>query len=335
MYHMRCRMLAALLSWPLCLAQTRTATRNVVIVAGIPGAGKTTIVRTFIDRTSDLLDWVAEDGACSHLQSRDQSVAVLGRWSGYHADDPPCTTLACRSGQLPGDGTDRLMTSTVHDHRADLLDACTHAISVNTFRLVIAEGLFAEPGLPFAAAAESLGYRTRIRELKVSPQAAEQRRALRDGRSVRWDCDLECQEQWDELRSDARWGWVTDHELLDEMFNHFSSAVKSAPLRPIAPPPPPIGLALGAPPPPPPALVAGLRGLLRDVPGCHAACVERAEDWFEQAVRWGATSVESMVRLQLADHFLSSLSLIEEGETVVSRRLSKVGTTLAPRHDEI
>ena len=93
---------------------------------------------------------------------------------------------------------------------------------------------------------------------------------------------------------------------------------------------------LGAPPPPPPALVAGLRSLLADLPdgaggsGCDAACRERAEDWFEQATRWGASSVASMVRLGLQPSFVQSLAVGEPAAAEVRRRLEEVDTTLAP-----
>lgn len=110
-------------------------------------------------------------------------------------------------------------------------------------------------------------------------------------------------------------------------------ATSSAAAPPVAPPP--IGgNYLGAPPPPPPALVAGLRSLL-DMPGCNAACGERAEDWFEQAARWGATSVESMVRLGLTDPFVAALAIEAEYSDEVRRRLAKVNTALAPGHDEL
>ena len=99
--------------------------------------------------------------------------------------------------------------------------------------------------------------------------------------------------------------------------------------------PSPMAMALGAPPPPPPRLVAGLRGLLRDIPRCSAACMERAEDWFEQAERWGATSVESMVRLALADNFVNALALPPESAAEVTARLRTVQTTITPVHDEV
>ena len=120
------------------------------------------------------------------------------------------------------------------------------------------------------------------------------------------------------------------------MFATIMAASLSLP--PTASAPPPAGTALGAPPPAAPPLVAGLRKLLTDVPGCHAPCVERAEDWFEQARRWGASSVESMVRLGLVQNFASSLALDPEAEDIVLHRLSQVPTVLAPKapkmHDE-
>ena len=95
---------------------------------------------------------------------------------------------------------------------------------------------------------------------------------------------------------------------------------------------------LGEPPPPPPALVAGLRSLLSGLEGCDAPCFERAEDWFEQAAKWGARCVASMVRLGLADSFVGALALGREGEAEVRRRLSTVKTTVTPepkQHDEL
>ena len=98
--------------------------------------------------------------------------------------------------------------------------------------------------------------------------------------------------------------------------------------------PPPMHNLLGVPPPPPPALVAGLRSALAGVPGCDAPCLERAEDWFEQAERWGAHDVRSMVRLGLADSFVGALALAAPGESEVRRRLSTVSTTVTPRHGQ-
>lgn len=91
---------------------------------------------------------------------------------------------------------------------------------------------------------------------------------------------------------------------------------------------------IGAPPPPPPALVAGLRSTLSGVPGCDAACLERGEDWFEQATRWGADSVTDMVRLGLVDSFAGALALSSAGEAEVRRRLSSVSTTLRPQSND-
>ena len=99
-------------------------------------------------------------------------------------------------------------------------------------------------------------------------------------------------------------------------------------------PPLPGAALLMPPPPPPPKLVAGLRSLLNDVPGCDSPCLERAEDWFEQAERWGATNVASMVRLSLQDNFVVSLTLSANGQAEIHRRLSTVKTTLVP-HDEV
>lgn len=92
---------------------------------------------------------------------------------------------------------------------------------------------------------------------------------------------------------------------------------------------------LGAPPPPAPALVAGLRSLLdnlggSNIGGCDAACRERAEDWFEQAEKWGARSVESMVRLGLQPSFLLALNLDAGTEETVRSRLRQVDTSLTP-----
>ena len=56
--------------------------------------------------------------------------------------------------------------------------------------------------------------------------------------------------------------------------------------------------------------------------------MERAEDWFEQANRWGATSVESMVRLELQNSLVRTLDLSAAAEEEVWRRLAKVDTTL-------
>jgi hypothetical protein len=92
---------------------------------------------------------------------------------------------------------------------------------------------------------------------------------------------------------------------------------------------------LAEPPPPPPSLVAGLRSLLADVPGCDTPCLERGEDWFEQAAKWGATSVVSMVRLGLIDSFVGALTIPPHGEAEVRRRLSEVTTTLTPEHSEL
>ena len=103
-----------------------------------------------------------------------------------------------------------------------------------------------------------------------------------------------------------------------------------------APAAPSLHNALGAPPPPPPALVAGLRSLLSGVQHCDAACQERAEDWFEQAKKWGATSVVSMKRLSLADSFLGALSLPPEGKAEVQRRLGEISIAVAPQsHEEL
>ena len=66
---------------------------------------------------------------------------------------------------------------------------------------------------------------------------------------------------------------------------------------------------LGEPAPPPPALVAGLRSLLLNVPDCDTPCLERGEDWFEQGMKWGASSVTSMVRLGYVDAFVGALAL--------------------------
>ena len=75
-------------------------------------------------------------------------------------------------------------------------------------------------------------------------------------------------------------------------------------------------------------MVAGLRSLLRQVPGCDTPCFERAEDWFEHAARWGATNVESMVRLGLSDNLVASLALPPKGEEEIGRRLRTVSTTV-------
>ena len=99
--------------------------------------------------------------------------------------------------------------------------------------------------------------------------------------------------------------------------------------------PPPMHNLLGEPPPPPPRLVAGLRSTLTGVLGCNAACLERAEDWFEQAGKWGAHSVQSMVRLGLTDSFVGALALDDIGSREVRHRLSMVPTTLQPEHSEL
>ena len=101
-----------------------------------------------------------------------------------------------------------------------------------------------------------------------------------------------------------------------------------------SPPAAPLANGLPAPPPPPPALAAGLRALLLDT-ACDVPCRERAEDWFEQAAKWGAHNVVSMVRLGLEDNFLGALALSEDNLRELRRRLSKVSTTLAPVHSEL
>eukprot|EP00966_Prymnesium_polylepis_P273508 6317983-Prymnesium_polylepis.2 len=95
-------------------------------------------------------------------------------------------------------------------------------------------------------------------------------------------------------------------------------------------PSPPVSNALPAPPPPPPALVAGLRGLLENS-GCDTPCRERAEDWFEQAHKWGADSVVSMVRLGLEEGFLRALALPPGDISVLRERLKHVPTTVVPK----
>ena len=97
--------------------------------------------------------------------------------------------------------------------------------------------------------------------------------------------------------------------------------------------PPPMNNLLGEPAPPPPALVAGLRSLLLNVPGCDTPCLERGEDWFEQGMKWGASSVTSMVRLGYVDAFVGALALPPEGDAEVRRRCSEVVTTLTPKDD--
>ena len=99
--------------------------------------------------------------------------------------------------------------------------------------------------------------------------------------------------------------------------------------------PPPMHHMLPEPLPPPPALVAGLRSLLSALDGCDAACLERGEDWFEQGVKWGASSVASMVRLGLQESFVGALSLPTEGADEVRRRLRTISTTVAPEHSEL
>ena len=100
--------------------------------------------------------------------------------------------------------------------------------------------------------------------------------------------------------------------------------------------PPPMHHLLAEPPPPPPSLVAGLRSLLRSLDGCDASCLERGEDWFEQARKWGASSVQSMVRLGLIDSFVGALALPARAEEEVRRRLSLVSTVVTlEQHDEL
>jgi chloramphenicol 3-O-phosphotransferase len=204
------------LALPLVLVRASTECNQgtpqpaLLIVTGIPGAGKTTVVRSFINHTAAQQVLHAVDGACSRLVSDDQSVVIIGRWSGYHEDDPPCTTMACKHGRLPGDGTDRLLRSDEAPVlSSNLLEACTGVLSGMVdkgIRLVVADGLlFVQTDLPFLAAAESLGYRTLIRELNVSVSTANKRRAIRDGRRTRWTCDQHCEDFFDGLRRDARW----------------------------------------------------------------------------------------------------------------------------------
>ena len=102
-----------------------------------------------------------------------------------------------------------------------------------------------------------------------------------------------------------------------------------------APAPPPMHNLLSQPPPPPPALVAGLRSTISGIEGCDAPCFERAEDWFEQAQRWGAHDIVSMVRLGLVESFVGALTLPPDGEAEIRRRLGAVSTTLSPEHTEL
>lgn len=142
--------------------------------------------------------------------------------------------------------------------------------------------------------------------------------------------------------------WTFDNMPDDEEAKEISARMNAdagypppSPLPPPPPPPPPAAPppvmrnALGAPPPPPPALVAGLRSLLSGIDGCRAACMERAEDWFEQANKWGATSVVSMVRLELTESFLKALALSPETTSLVKQRLGRISTTVAATHDEL
>ena len=85
---------------------------SVVFVTGIPGSGKTTVVRQFIDEMEAAHAFrVHAEGVCDMLVSDDSNIVVIGKWHGYHADDEPCDTAACRHymGGQRGDGTDRLV----------------------------------------------------------------------------------------------------------------------------------------------------------------------------------------------------------------------------------
>ena len=89
---------------------------HLVFVVGHPGAGKSTLSSNVIGKIQERqggvkMTAVKHSHAFAWLESSDKTVALLGRWRGYHAR--PSTKTDPKTGQLNGDdqngqGADRI-----------------------------------------------------------------------------------------------------------------------------------------------------------------------------------------------------------------------------------
>ena len=194
---------------------------TILFVTGIPGAGKTTLVRNFVNEQPQLRAQ-SSPGGCAWLESEDANLLVLGKWSSFHDSDNDNDDSSVLRYRPQGDGTDRLggpMPSPT------LLRSCIDAIAIlraqGKARLVIADGL-----LFLLASSSSFvdvlqeaphGYRVLIRELDVDEDTAEARREQRDGEHVAWVCDEACEIFFSALRARPQWEAVAEERMLPLM----------------------------------------------------------------------------------------------------------------------
>lgn len=195
---------------------------TLIMVAGLPGAGKTTAVRSFVEQSKHTFRAQTASSGCAWIESEDASVVVLGRWHGYHEDDAPtpCTTPGCARDYRPkGDGTDRLGGPALSP---ELLESCVGSVSAlraqGKANLVVADGLLFLLDEGFVSALQRVGgYEVLISWLDVDDATAAARRAQRDGKDTWWECDEPCEAFFAGLRARPEWAAISEDRLLPLM----------------------------------------------------------------------------------------------------------------------
>ena len=210
------------------------------MLTGLPGAGKTFNVRTFVDQWEKKQRFHAKQspspGGCAWLESDDASVVVLGKWSGYHYDRSIGQTKDAEAGRAKpayvpyvpgGDGTDQLGGPPAPT--SELIASCIEAVAAPRRRngkagLVVADGLLFLLSDLFVEAMAASGFEVLIRELDVDEETAEARRAQRDGENTRWECDEMCEMLFRSMRMRPQWARLAEDGAVPLMLELAESA---------------------------------------------------------------------------------------------------------------